>query len=96
MDGQLAETIAQEKLITTQDGCRIKVIQVAKKPYVEIWPESLARQTGMDIDKRSLTLTIQHQKFPETSASVTEGVAKLRFAEDIAKKFPLWRNPENK
>ena len=34
MDGQLAETIAQEKLITAQDGCRIKVIQVGRKLYM--------------------------------------------------------------
>ena len=26
MDGQLAETIAQEKLVTTQDGCRMNEI----------------------------------------------------------------------
>lgn len=69
MDGHLAETIAQEKLITTQDRCRKKVRQVRRKLYMEIWPESLAHQTDMDIDKGSLIQRYNIKKsklrFPE-------------------------------
>ena len=51
---------------------------------MEIWPKSIARQTDMDIDKRSLT-----QRYNIKNS-------KLRFPEEMAKNFRNWNNPENK
>ena len=84
MDGQLAETMAQEEIVTSQEGCRIKAVQGARRIYVQIWPKPLAHKNDMDIDKKSLT-----QRYNIKNS-------KVRFPENIAKNFPIWGNPENK
>ena len=48
---------------------------VERKLYVERWAKSLARQTDMDIDKRSLT-----QRYNIKNS-------KLRFLEEMAKRL---------
>ena len=84
MEGQLAETIAQQEIVTSQEGCRINGVQLGRKIYVEIWPNSLAQKNDIDVDKKSLT-----QRYNIKNS-------KIRFPEDIAKNFPIWSNPENK
>ena len=84
MEGQLAETIAQQEIVKSQEGCRINGVRVGMKLYVEIWPKFLAEKNEVDVDKKSLT-----QRYNIKNS-------KTRFPEDITKSFPIWNNPENK
>ena len=56
MQGQLAEEVAQTKLLKTQDGCHIKTYISGRKVFVKVWPNALPDRLEVDLDKRNLSM----------------------------------------